>query len=54
MRVAGSHALLGGHFKLYKLTKLENTQACRNPRLTDKTIMFSEHEVSKVVVIVTR
>ena len=24
------------------------------PRLTDKTIVFSEHEVFKVVVIVTR
>jgi hypothetical protein len=28
--------------------------ACRNPRLADKTIAFSEHEVSKVVVMVTR
>ena len=28
--------------------------ACRNPRLADKTIVFSEHEVSKVVVMVTR
>ena len=26
----------------------------RNPRLADKTIIFSEHEVSKVVVMVTR
>ena len=26
----------------------------RNPRLADKTIVFSEHEVSKVVVMVTR
>jgi hypothetical protein len=28
--------------------------ACRNPRLAEKTIVFSEHEVSKVVVMVTR
>ena len=27
---------------------------CRNPRLADKTIVFSEHEVSKVVAMVTR
>jgi hypothetical protein len=26
----------------------------RNPRLADKTIVFSEHELLKVVVIVTR
>jgi hypothetical protein len=26
----------------------------RNSRLADKTIVFSEHEVSKVVVMVTR
>ena len=26
----------------------------QNPRLADKTIVFSEHEVSKVVVMVTR
>jgi hypothetical protein len=26
----------------------------KNPRLADKTIVFSEHEVSKVVVMVTR
>jgi hypothetical protein len=28
--------------------------ACRNPRLADKAIVFSELEVSKVVVMVTR
>jgi hypothetical protein len=36
-------------------TELEKKiHACRNPRLADKTIVFSEHEVSKVVVMVTR
>jgi hypothetical protein len=34
--------------------KLENTCICRNPRLADKTIVFSEHEVSRAVVMVTR
>jgi hypothetical protein len=28
-------------------------RACKNPRLADKTIVFSEHEASKVVVMVT-
>ena len=26
----------------------------KSPRLADKTIVFSEHEISKVVVMVTR
>jgi hypothetical protein len=36
---------------------LENIHACMHaetPRLADKTVVFSEHEVFKVVVVVTR
>jgi hypothetical protein len=49
--------LKGGEYALrYLRYKLENTcmQKPSPCALADKTIVFSEHEVSKVVVIVTR
>jgi hypothetical protein len=46
------------HFVLcdtfYQIYTSKYMYACRNLRLTDKTIIFSEHEVFKVVVMVTR
>ena len=38
---------------LFFMYLLENT-CMQKPRVADKTIVFSEHEVSKVVVMVTR
>jgi hypothetical protein len=37
----------------YKTRKYMH-QACKNSRFADKTIVFFEHEVFKVVVMVTR
>jgi hypothetical protein len=37
-----------------KFNYQKKIHACRNTRLADKTIIFPEHEVFKVVVMVTR
>jgi hypothetical protein len=43
----------GGH-RYIAYCIYQKIHACRNPRLADKTTVFSEHVVSKVVVMVTR